>query len=235
MPKSDHRCSWTGPAITKGNGKVFNARSLPWRIYYHCSWSQLLTTCSNATEIARWAVPSCNRPLLATDHGVRDGRSNWLAVTPTRNRAVSPQRHLQIQIKRVVRGFDPGTGTPCRPPHGLCGHSGYIEEHPANRRNRKPRAVYAWQLLFYFYCWPCVSIFPFIKWCEGGLIQATAELRWRLRDNGSERVESPGTYVTEWVSLGHFCLVLCSFGPPSRAVLVITWSGKGCRYMMRLG
>ena len=29
----------------------------------------------------------------------------------------------------------------------------------------------------------------------------------------SERVESPGTYVTECVSLGHFCLALCSFGP----------------------
>ena len=51
----------------------------------------------------------------------------------------------------------------------------------------------------------------------------------------SERVESPGTYITECVSRGHFCLVLCSFGPPSRALVVITWRGEGCRYMMRLG
>ena len=51
----------------------------------------------------------------------------------------------------------------------------------------------------------------------------------------SERVESPGTYVTERVSRGHFCLALCSFGPPSRALVVITWRGEGCRYMMRLG
>ena len=43
------------------------------------------------------------------------------------------------------------------------------------------------------------------------------------------------TYVTEWVSRGHFCLALCSFGPPSHALVVITWRGEGCRYMMRLG
>ena len=51
----------------------------------------------------------------------------------------------------------------------------------------------------------------------------------------SEREESPGIYVTERVSHGHFCLALWSFGPPSRALVVITWRGEGCRYMMRLG
>ena len=51
----------------------------------------------------------------------------------------------------------------------------------------------------------------------------------------AESVESPGTYVTECVSRGHFCLALCSFGPPSRALVVITWRGEGCRHMMRLG
>ena len=51
----------------------------------------------------------------------------------------------------------------------------------------------------------------------------------------SERMESPGTYVTELVSRGHFSVALCSFGPPSRALMVITWRGEGCRYMMRLG
>ena len=44
----------------------------------------------------------------------------------------------------------------------------------------------------------------------------------------SESVESPGTYVTEWVSGGHFFLALCSFGPPSSALMVITWRGVGC-------
>ena len=73
-------------------------------------------------------------------------------------------------------------------------------------------------------------------WCEGGLSQqrndggGCATMRER-----SERVESPGTYVTEWVSRCHFCLALCSFGQPSRALVVITWRGEGCRYMMRLG
>ena len=51
----------------------------------------------------------------------------------------------------------------------------------------------------------------------------------------SARVESPGTYVTERVSRGHFCLALCSFGPPSHALVVITWRGQRCHYMMRLG
>ena len=38
----------------------------------------------------------------------------------------------------------------------------------------------------------------------------------------SERVEIPGTYESERVSRGHFCLDLCSFGHPSRALVVIT-------------
>ena len=33
-----------------------------------------------------------------------------------------------------------------------------------------------------------------------------------------EIVHSPGTYVTEAVSCGHFGLALCFFGPPSRAL-----------------
>ena len=70
-------------------------------------------------------------------------------------------------------------------------------------------------------------------WCKGGLRQQT-------NDGGGcvtmlERVESPGTYVTEWVSHGYFCLALCSFGPPCHSLVVITWRGKGCRYIMWLG
>ena len=33
-------------------------------------------TCSNATEVAQWATPSCSRPQLATDDGIRYGRLN---------------------------------------------------------------------------------------------------------------------------------------------------------------
>ena len=45
----------------------------------------------------------------------------------------------------------------------------------------------------------------------------------------------PWCILTERVSRCHCCLSLCSFGPPSRALVVITWRGEGCRYMMRLG
>ena len=48
----------------------------------------------------------------------------------------------------------------------------------------------------------------------------------------------------EWRALVHmqlnefhaaiFCFAMCSFGPPSHALVVITWRGVGCRYMMRL-
>ena len=73
-------------------------------------------------------------------------------------------------------------------------------------------------------------------WCEGGIRQhrsdggGGATMHERL-----ERVESPGTYVTELVSRGHYCFPLCYFGAPSRVLVVITWRGMGCRYMMRLG
>ena len=52
-----------------------------WRIYYPWMWGQSPTTCSSANEVAQWAAPSC-RPEPAMDNGVRDGRPNWLAVTP---------------------------------------------------------------------------------------------------------------------------------------------------------
>ena len=51
---------------------------------------------------------------------------------------------------------------------------------------------------------------------------ATEELWWMAMLERLERVESTGTYVTERVSLSHFCLALCFFGPPSRALVVIT-------------
>ena len=39
-------------------------------------WGQLSTTCSNVTQVAQWAVPSCSRPQLTTENGVRNVRSN---------------------------------------------------------------------------------------------------------------------------------------------------------------
>ena len=58
-------------------------------------------------------------------------------------------------------------------------------------------------------------------WCGGGLRQQINDGGGcATMSEGSERVESPGTYVTECVSRGYFCLALCSFEPPSRALVV---------------
>ena len=39
----------------------------------------------------------------------------------------------------------------------------------------------------------------------------------------ARKIGKSGAYVTERVSRGYFCLAQCSFGPPSRALVVITW------------
>ena len=51
-----------------------------------------------------------------------------------------------------------------------------------------------------------------------------------------KRSEEPWYILCNRVSFTlPFSLVQCSFGPHSRALVVITWRGVGCRYMMRLG
>ena len=45
-------------------------------IVFRC---KLLTTWSNATEVAQRATPNCSRLQPAPDMGVRDGMPNWLA------------------------------------------------------------------------------------------------------------------------------------------------------------
>ena len=44
-----------------------------------------------STEVAEWGTPSCSRPQLAMDNGVRDGRSNRL-VAPPPSWVVTPER-----------------------------------------------------------------------------------------------------------------------------------------------
>ena len=55
----------------KVKGKVFSR--VPQR---RIESGQLSTTCSNATEVSKWATPICSRPQPGTDNGVRDYRSN---------------------------------------------------------------------------------------------------------------------------------------------------------------
>ena len=63
----------------------------------------------------------------------------------------------------------------------------------------------------------------------------TVEAARQCAKNRKERRALVHMYVTERVSRGHFCLALCSFGPATRALVVITWRGEGCSFMMRLG
>ena len=71
---------------------------------FYCQEStrgKLSTTFSNAAEVAQWATSSCSRPPPATANSVRDGRSNWLAVTPTLM-ASTPER-LMLRVNRCSR------------------------------------------------------------------------------------------------------------------------------------
>ena len=52
------------------------------------------------TDVAQWAAPSCSRPQPATDNSIRDGRSNWLAVTPHPLQGSDPEFHKYISNVR---------------------------------------------------------------------------------------------------------------------------------------
>ena len=55
----------------------------------------LINYFSNATEVVvQWATPSCSRPHPAEDNGLSGDRSNQLAVTPTVDKVVSSESHL---------------------------------------------------------------------------------------------------------------------------------------------
>ena len=60
-------------------------------------------------------------------------------------------------------------------------------------------------------------------WCEGSL------------GNRGMTVEAVRQCAKDRIALGHFCIALCSFGSPPHALVVITWRGEGCRYIMQLG
>ena len=113
----------------KGKGK--DSTSIPgasqWRFYYHRMYGKLSTTCSNADEVSQWGAPSCSRPKPATNNGVKDGRSNWLAVIPHPTQGSNPwtpriarckcsykSQDLLQQVRREHATFGmPGQGTAC--------------------------------------------------------------------------------------------------------------------------
>ena len=49
-------------------------------IYNHCLMHQL-SSCSNATDVAQWAIPGCSQPKPATDNGIRDGMDTTYSVS----------------------------------------------------------------------------------------------------------------------------------------------------------
>ena len=65
----------------------------------------IINTCSNAIEVAKWPTLSCRRPQAATNYVVRDGRSNWQAVSRTIYRAVPLERHLHLRIGAASAGL----------------------------------------------------------------------------------------------------------------------------------
>ena len=112
---------------------AFMARASQWRIYYHRTWGQLSTTCSNTTKLAQWGTPSCSCPQPATDNGVRDCKFNLLAVTPYPTHRSIPwvpriaRWKCGQQIARLAAASEARTRDlrDARPTHCLCGHSGY--------------------------------------------------------------------------------------------------------------
>ena len=84
------------------------------------------------TEVAQWGAPSCSQPQPATDHGVRDCRSNWLVAPPTLHRAVPPELHVLHTEMRAANHKTCFTESAAnvrlqnaRPTHCRCCHSGY--------------------------------------------------------------------------------------------------------------
>ena len=63
---------------------------------------------------------------------------------------------------------------------------------------------------------------PRLGWMDG--VKVALGNRGMTVEAMRQCVESPGTYVTKRVYRGHLCLTLCFFGPPSHALVVITWS-----------
>ena len=118
-------------------------------MYYLRMWGQLSTTCCNATEVPQWGASSCSRPQPAMENGVRDCRSNWLAITPTLQRAVSPELHLLHGANAVYKSQDLLQHEPASCVHGYarpthCRCSQAVNNWENARRWQTHAHSYAW-------------------------------------------------------------------------------------------
>ena len=82
-------------------GKVFYPRSPRGEYSTTDCGGQLSTIFSNATEVAQSETPSCTRPQPDTDNGVRDGRSNRLALPPPSLAVQMPSTALGLGVNQV--------------------------------------------------------------------------------------------------------------------------------------
>ena len=74
------------------------------------------------------------------------------------------------------------------------------------------------------------------RWCEDDLGQQRDDCAGCMTmSERLEGVKSPGAYVDNCISHGHFSLALCLLDCPTMLLWIITWSGVGCQYMMQLG
>ena len=75
---------------------------------YHSSWGQSSTTCSNCTEIAEWAAPSCSQPQPAMDNFVETlNPIDWHYPHPLHGRTPwAPLAHTTARCKSEVLSGD---------------------------------------------------------------------------------------------------------------------------------
>ena len=75
---------------------------------------------------------------------------------------------------------------------------------------------------------------------SGGQVRGRPRLGWMdgvkvALGNRVMTVEAARKIGEHWYFTRLFCLAMCSFEPTSRTLMVITWRGVRCRYMMGLG
>ena len=109
-------CSWLIVSFSDRQWGTLSVTrcSLPTiRFFQICRFSYSSLTPSNyrllaillINEVAKWETPCPYQPQPATANGVRDGRSNWLAVTSSLSRIVTPERHKSVSPPWVQPGI----------------------------------------------------------------------------------------------------------------------------------
>ena len=83
------------------DNNVCGVKSVGWSLWGHILWGQLSTSWSNATELSSPVSPGCRWPQLATDNGVRDGRSYLPSVALTLCKAVPTEHSANARRKYV--------------------------------------------------------------------------------------------------------------------------------------